>query len=279
MLQVHCTARIFLLAILSVLASRSAGQFSTVGSTVLATADPSKCTTYVLPTGNVEFDQALYAAVHANWTLSPIGDLKDLGDKVDLSIPQRTYIVFLDGGLRRSLALVRGGSESPLHDLGSKDILATAPIGSVRNENTIDQCAYRIPLMVAALQQIMELRIQDEMGLVSPVELNRKAPPLRPEELLVEEALLRPAEVEALKAAVGRVVRLADRTAIEKAIDERQPGTALLVPVFGQLFDLIVYDLETRKCVFLQRLGLTDYKVDLGEKHLKMLKQKFEARP
>jgi len=272
------TARSLLLLITLVWNLGSFGQFSTVSEKTLIAADVGRATVYILPTGNEVFDQALYDAVHELWTLTPIGDLGDIFDKVDLRIAGRLYIGYLDGGLRRSVALIRGGTDKSIYDLGKQDILAYCPMGSARNENTIEQCAYRIPLMVTGLQQIMNMRLQNEGASVGARDLNRLGSQRKISKFLVETALFYDAEIQDLKDVMGHKIEFVDRAELEEAIKDQWPGVALLVPVFGFTLDVIIYDLGIRECIYLNHTMQTWEYTRLARGHVDPLVGTFDLR-
>jgi len=146
----------------------------------------------------------------------------------------------------------------------------------VRNENTIEECAYRLPLMVATLQQIIHLRLVDGHKAIYANDINKAGNTRRIQELYIESDLLHTSEMEALKNVMIKEIRTVDREDVVDLIEERRPGTALLVPVFGALTHLIVYDLQSRQCVFLQR-ELTTYETGLKILHFRGLRDALET--
>lgn len=246
-------------------------QFSPTKGKDIIKADIAHTTTYMLPTGNEEFDGPLFKALQENWTLSPLGDPEDLKGSVDLSDPKRTYIGYLDAGLQRSIAFIRGGSKNKLLNLDQRDILAHCSMGSVRNENTIEQCAYRLPLMVSTLQQTLKMRLTKDGDAVDQGDFNALASRLKGKTLLVERALLHDDEINMLKEEYKHPLEFVDREQVVDAIKEHRADAALLVLVFGSAFDAVVYDLASGECVFLVHVWQSQSLLKLQEKHVRRL--------
>ncbi len=252
------------------IASCCSAQISTVKGGILEEANIPLSTLYILGTGNDVFDEALYKAVHENWTLSPIGDIEELSE-LDLTTPRRMYIGYLDWGLRRSVAIIRGGTDNPHYDLKDDDILAYAPMGTQRNENTIEECAYRIPLVVASLQQVLSLRIKEGRGRVDAGDLT--VPKTKATEFLVDKTLLREREIEELMHVFDHDIRILDRSEIVDAIEEKRTGSLLFIPVYGRFLNILVYDLATRECIYFEAKTLPYEKREFARAHLTPLKR------
>ena len=231
-----------------------------------------KTTTYVLASGKPEFDKALFKAVEENWTLSPLGDPSDLGARVDLSIESRSYVSWLAGPLGM-IGVLPGGLHRKKNEVYGPDFAAYALLSTERAEVNPEQCIYRLPLMIQSLQQAIKGRTSGEgrEKFYAAKEINELTPVLKGKTILVERALLNEEEIRILDGEHRFRLEYADRERIEKAIAERSPDEALMVLIYHQYFDLVIYDLADRRCVFNGRPKLGSPEMKLKASLLKEL--------
>jgi hypothetical protein len=189
--------RTFLTTVLSISAGWIMAQYSGGGLVNVDVGEVTKSTTYLIPTTSPEFDRALRRAMEENWTFSRVGE--EIQEEIDLKDESKSYIGIVTAGNWCALGVVRGGINNKPDKLGPLDVVAYAPISSTGDEPTIDQCIYRLPLMVHAIEQALKARLADPKKKVyKDDDINEGTDRLRGKTILVERALLNEEEIKVL---------------------------------------------------------------------------------
>src|SRR5215203_3026139 len=118
--------------------------------------------TYIVKTGDAQFDEELASAMKDLWTVTPYEaiDNKDLETKIiEKSASFILSIIIATGNPNQNyhyLALINGGKKK-VSKYGYDDMLAYCPINHWSNEYENTRCAYRVRNMIESMVQSMDI--------------------------------------------------------------------------------------------------------------------------
>jgi hypothetical protein len=243
-------------------------------------SDLAGTTTYVQLLGYSDFDQAVEEAMK-DWDITervvfvakgePFGDVTDSGNSF------LTFWDLLTGPtVDRSLAFWQGGEAwanvEPNdgvagHTAYNATVIASWPMDIYGKEIAYERMAWRMPLVIASLRQMMEHMRVTGASNASPDQIAEGGlPTLRRKTLLVRNDRLEQNEIDALRAYYPYPMEVVSIDVIDDAIRDQDELYAIFCPLQGMTPSILVYDAASGRMLFAQRSA---YSKPLGVKHMK----------
>ncbi len=232
--------------------------------------------TYLILSGNADFDKAAEAALKDSWKITPIGTVTEAELKTKLPDKSTSYIGLVLIGEENHgyhyLALFNGGRKN-LDRYSYEDMIAYAPVNHWADEQKLTDCSWRVRNMLEGMVQAIDIVQKNDLKgntlkLVNGLRdiYNAKAPQIKKRTLLMcETSMGYKFDKAKLTAAYPYKLEFCSKEKLAKVIADRSTDYFYLQPGITMNKTWMVVDPSSGEVVYfnyaLMGLNITDKNV------------------
>lgn len=220
--------------------------------------------TFVVLTGNPEFDEAFEKAFKNNWNITPLTFVQEYETKDLIGNPDVSFIKFGDYKIKdsknsfKALAIFLGGKSN--YDIYLTNTYAYVALDQYGLEKTFESTTYRLPNMVKQLEQTIEVSSTSHIhgddldDYIEKMEeyYNSSANLLEGKTLLIDVryTLSKIRDIDALTKMYKFSIEVVTKEEIQKAIDSKDANYAYLISAYSTKKINSITDCGTGKLIF-----------------------------